>query len=164
MTTGEVRELFAYSAWANALVFDTAAALSTEQLGHSVASSFPSIGATLAHVVGAEWVWLRRWLGESPSGFPEWVKSPVLAELRTRLSGVEREREAFVADLSDADLVRVVSYHTLGGQPFWDPLGGLMRHVVNHSTYHRGQVVTQLRQLGFKPPTTDLIVFMRRSS
>ncbi len=163
MTTGEAGELFAYSAWANALVFESAAALSAEQLGHSVASSFPSIGATLGHIVGAEWVWLRRWLGESPSGFPEWVTKPVLADLKARLSEVERERAAFVASLSDSDLVRVVSYRTLSGKSFSDPLDGLMRHVVNHSTYHRGQVVTQLRQLGFKPPTTDLIVFMRQS-
>ncbi len=162
MTTGEARELFAYSAWANALVFDAAGALSPEQIAHSVASSFPSILATLAHIVGAEWVWLRRWLGDSPSGFPEWVAKPELAGLRSRLAEVEGQRERFVAELSDVDLERVVSYRTLKGQPFSDPLVGLMRHVVNHSTYHRGQVVTQLRQLGAKPPTTDLIVFMRQ--
>ena len=40
-------------------------------------------------------------------------------------------------------------------------LGGLMRHVVNHSTYHRGQVATQLRHLGRTPPTTDLIAYLR---
>jgi uncharacterized damage-inducible protein DinB len=163
MTTGEVRQLFAYTAWANSLVFEAAAALSEEQLGHSVASSFPSVGGTLAHVVGAEWVWLRRWLGESPSGFPDWVSRPVVAELRARLSTVERQRDAFVAGLSDADLGQVCSYRNLAGQAFSDPLGGLMRHVVNHSTYHRGQVATQLRQLGFKPPSTDLIVFLRQA-
>ena len=163
MTTGEARELFAYAGWANGLVCEAASALSEEQLGDSIASSFPSVGGTLAHMVGAEWVWLRRWLGESPSGFPEWVAKPVLAELRARLSAVEHERDAFVARLSDADLGRAVSYRNLAGQAFSDPLGNLMRHVVNHSTYHRGQVATQLRQLGFKPPSTDLIVFLRQA-
>jgi uncharacterized damage-inducible protein DinB len=163
MTTGEARELFAYDSWANALVFEGASALSEEHLAHSIASSFPSVGGTLAHMVGAEWVWLRRWLGESPSSFPDWVAKPALADLRARLSAVEQEREAFVAGLSDGDLGRAVSYRTLGGKAFSDPLGNLMRHVVNHSTYHRGQVATQLRQLGFKPPTTDLIVFLRQA-
>jgi uncharacterized damage-inducible protein DinB len=162
MTTDEVRELFAYGVWANALVFDAAAALSEEQLHHSVASSFPSVGGTLAHIVGAEWVWLRRWLGESPSNFPDWVSKPVQSDLRARLSAVEHERETFLGGLVDADLGRTISYRTLGGQTFSDPLGKLMKHVVNHSTYHRGQLVTQLRQLGHKPPSTDLILYLRR--
>ncbi len=163
MTIGEVRELFSYTAWANALVFEAASTLSEEQLGHSVASSFPSVGGTLAHMVGAEWVWLRRWLGESPSGFPDWVAKPSWADLRARLSAVEQERDVFVAGLSDADLSQLVSYRNLAGHAFSDPLGGLIRHLVNHSTYHRGQIATQLRQLGFKPAGTDLIVFLRQA-
>jgi uncharacterized damage-inducible protein DinB len=162
MTTGEVRELFAYDAWANGRAFDAVSALPEEQQGHSIASSFPSVAGTLAHIVGAEWVWLRRWQGESPSGYPDWVATPMLADLRARLTAVEQERDAFVAGLSEADLGRVVSYRTLSGQAFEDPLNNLMRHVVNHSTYHRGQVATQLRQLGLKPPSTDLIVFQRQ--
>jgi len=161
MTIGEVRELFAYGGWANALVFEAASPLSEEQLHRPVASSFPSVGGTLAHIVGAEWVWLRRWLGESPSSFPDWVSRPVYSDLRARLSAVEQEREALLGGLSDADLARTISYRTLGGQMFSDPLGNLMKHVVNHSTYHRGQAVTQLRQLGQKPPGTDLILYLR---
>jgi uncharacterized damage-inducible protein DinB len=38
----------------------------------------------------------------------------------------------------------------------------MFRHVVNHSSYHRGQVVTMMRQAGVKPPSTDLILFYRR--
>lgn len=162
MTIDEVRELFAYDAWANARVFEAASALPAEQLDQSIASSFPSVAATLAHVVGAEWVWLRRWLGESPAGFPEWVATPVLADIKTRLAAVEQEREAFIAGLTDEELERVISYRTINGQAFADRLDGLMRHVVNHSTYHRGQVATQLRQLGLQPPATDMIVFLRQ--
>lgn len=162
MTTGEARQLLAYDAWANGLVFEAVAESSEDQLIHLVASSFPSVLATLAHVVGAEWVWLRRWLGENPAGFPDWVATPALADLRVRLSAIERERESFVAGLSDADLSRVVTYRNLAGRAFSDPLDGLIRHVVNHSTYHRGQVATQLRQLGVTPPSTDLIVFLRQ--
>ncbi|MBM3494504.1 MAG: damage-inducible protein DinB [Armatimonadetes bacterium] len=163
MTTGEMKELFAYGTWANGLVFEAASALAEEQLHHTVASSFPSVCCTLAHIVGAEWLWLRRWLGDSPGSFPDWMSRPVYGELRAQLSAVEHEREVFLAGLSDADLSQTVSYRTLGGQAFSDPLGILMKHVVNHSTYHRGQVVTQLRQLGQKPPSTDLILYLRQS-
>lgn len=162
MTIDEARELFAYGRWANALVFEAASGLSEQQLHHSVASSFPSVCATLAHIVSAEWVWLRRWLGESPGQMPDWVSNPVYGELRARLTSVEQEREGLLAGLSDADLGRTISYRRLAGQAHSDPLGNLMRHVVNHSTYHRGQVVTQLRQLGHTPPGTDLILYLRQ--
>lgn len=164
MTIPEMKDLFAYDAWANALVFDAASALTDEQWHHPIASSFPSIAATMAHTVGAEWVWLRRWMGESPTSVPVWVAAPVLADIRAVLSDVERERAAFLDGLTDDDLGRTVTYSSLSGQPFAEPLGGLMRHVVNHSTYHRGQVATQLRQLGLKPPGTDLIVYLRRKT
>lgn len=163
MTIEEARGLVAYGSWANGLVFAAAEALSEEQLGASAASSFPSVGATLAHIVGAEWVWLRRWLGESPTAVPSWVPKPSLAELKVQLAAVEAERTSLLAGLSDADLGRVVSYRNLAGQAYADELGGLIRHVVNHSTYHRGQVATQLRQLGVTPPNTDLITYLRRA-
>jgi uncharacterized damage-inducible protein DinB len=88
---------------------------------------------------------------------------PSLPELKLRLASVEAERAAFVSALADADLDRVISYRTLAGQAFSDPLGDLIRHVVNHSTYHRGQLVAQLRQLGQTPPNTDLIRYLRES-
>lgn len=161
MTVDEARGMFAYTVWANGLIFDAASSLEPAQVTSQVASSFPSVGATLGHLVGAEWVWLRRWLGESPASVPAWQGTPVLAELRGQLSAVERDREIWLAGLRDADLGRDLSYQTMSGQPFSNRLDDLIRHVVNHSTYHRGQVATQLRQLGVKPPQTDLIAYVR---
>jgi uncharacterized damage-inducible protein DinB len=45
--------------------------------------------------------------------------------------------------------------------PFAQPLWQCLQHVANHSTYHRGQITTMLRQLGAKPAGTDLIGFYR---
>jgi uncharacterized damage-inducible protein DinB len=161
MTIQEARELFSYCAWANDRMFSAAEALSPEQLLATAASSFPSVRGTLGHIVGAEWLWLRRWRGESPSAAPAWVTGSTLADLRGHLSTLEAERDEYLAALADADLERVVEYRTLAGKAYADPLGDLLRHVVNHSTYHRGQVATQLRQLGQAPPSTDLIVYLR---
>ncbi len=160
MTKDEARELFAYGSWANRLIFDAAEALPAEQLEATVASSFPSVAATLGHLVGAEWIWLRRWLGDSLPA-PEWSLTPRLAELKGELAKIESERSAYLDGLSDADLDRDLAYRNLAGKPFSDRLCDLIRHVVNHSTYHRGQVATQLRQLGRTPPSTDLIRFVR---
>jgi uncharacterized damage-inducible protein DinB len=164
MTTGEARELFGYGSWANARMFGAAEALPQEQLGAVAASSFPSVRATLSHIVGAEWVWLRRWLGESPTSVPAWTGKSSLAELKAELAAVEAERASFLARLTDADLEGVVSYRAMDGQAFSNPLAQLMRHVVNHSTYHRGQLATQLRQLGHTPPSTDLTRFLREGT
>jgi uncharacterized damage-inducible protein DinB len=163
MTIGEARELFGYGSWAAARMFGAAEALTQDQLEAAAASSFPSLLATLAHIVGAEWIWLRRWLGESPTSMPDWAGTPTLQELRVRLAAVEAERASFLARLTDADLDAPLAYRGMDGQAFSHPLGQLVRHVVNHSTYHRGQLATQLRQLGHTPPNTDFTRFLREA-
>jgi uncharacterized damage-inducible protein DinB len=113
MTVEEARELLAYGSWANALFFQAADALSEEQAYAVAGGSFPSVAGTLGHIVGAEWVWLRRWLGESPSGMPSWVAKPSVPDVKARLAEVESERSGFLSQLRqlgqtppNTDLVR----------------------------------------------------------
>jgi uncharacterized damage-inducible protein DinB len=153
-------ELFAYHRWANARTLDAAGRLAAEDFTRDLKSSFPSVRDTLAHLLSADWIWLERWLGASPTQGPEWDVE-TYAELRARWRELEERQRAFVDGLREADLDRVVSYRALSGAPYANPLGELLRHVVNHGTYHRGQVATLLRQLGVKPPQTDLILFYR---
>ncbi len=164
MTTDEARQLFGYGSWATALMFTAAEALTQEQLAAPVASSFPSISATLAHIVGTEWIWLRRWLGTSPASEPDWALKPALTELKVQLAAIEAERASFLARLTDADLEGVVSYRAPDGLAFSHPLGQLIRHVANHSTYHRGQLATLLRQQGHTPPSTDFTQYLREET
>ena len=161
MTLDEVRDLYSYSAWANARMVAAVSALPAGVAEAPVGGSFPSIRATLAHLVGAEWVWLRRWLGESPSQWPEWTATADVAGLRLELTAIESERLAYLTGLTATDLTRILSYRTLTGEPQADPLAGLLRHVVNHSTYHRGQVTTLLRQAGHPAVDTDLVIYLR---
>jgi uncharacterized damage-inducible protein DinB len=163
MTVEEIRRLFGYASWADDLMFRSLEQLSEEQFLAPAASSFPSIGATLAHMVSADWIWLERWRGSSPTAAPAWIAEPRLDDLRARRAGIEAERERFLSGLSDGDLLRPVSYRTLRGHANTDALGELMWHAVNHTTYHRGQLATQLRQFGITPPSTDMIVYMRRA-
>ena len=160
MTLDEIRDLYAYSVWANARTFDAVAALPAGVAEAPVVSSFPSIRATLAHLVASEWVWLRRWLGENPSEAPAWARDTDVAGLRLALTAVESERLAYLSRLTATDLTRILSYRSLAGEPHADPLAGLLRHVVNHSSYHRGQVTTLLRQAGHPATDTDLVTFL----
>ena len=159
MNVKEVRGLFDYSEWANAQVLDAAARLSAEEFTRALGNSFPSVRDTLVHLLFAEWVWLRRWRGESPRVVLDPAEFADAESVRARLAEVARDRAELLAGLGDADLDRVVAYVNAKGEEWRYPLGRMMQHVINHSTYHRGQVVTMLRQLGATAPSTDLLYY-----
>jgi uncharacterized damage-inducible protein DinB len=156
-----IQELYAYNRWANERTFDAAAQLPAEALSRDLGNSFPSVLATLAHIVGAEWVWLTRWLGSSPKGPPTDVNVSTLEAVRGHWQSVEKDQARFVAGLDETAVTRPLTYVTFAGETFTQPLDQMLRHVVNHGTYHRGQVTTMLRQLGGQPVSTDLIRFYR---
>ena len=155
-----IRGLYAYHRWANRRLFDAAAALGEEAAGHEVGKqfSFPTVRRMLAHIYGADWVWLMRWKGTSPTKLPggEIVS---LADLRERWEALEREQEAFINALAPADLSRVVDYKNIEGKPFRLPLGPLLQHVANHATHHRSEVATMLTMIHGSPPGTDLVTY-----
>jgi uncharacterized damage-inducible protein DinB len=161
MRVPEVLSLYAYNEWANARIFSAAAELDPEVCTTPRGSSFSSIRDTIAHIAASEWVWLRRWRGESPSAQPEWSSLPDAAALTGKLREVESERAAFLRALKDEDLSKPLAYRNLKGDDFSERLIDQLVHVVNHSSYHRGQVATLSRQAGFAAPATDLIVFKR---
>jgi uncharacterized damage-inducible protein DinB len=157
----EIQDLYAYNRWANRRILGAAGALPAGERARDLGSSFPSVQATLAHVLGAEWIWLERWNGRSPGGLLAGGDLDDWAELGRRWDDVEAAQARFVGSLTPPDLRRTVDYRTTDGTPYAAPLAQLLRHVVNHSTYHRGQVVTMLRQLGAAAPATDLVVYHR---
>lgn len=164
MNVEEIRRLFSYTEWANVRILACVRVLDGEQFTRHIESSFPTIRDTLAHIAMAEWVWLRRWSGESPAGPPQWAHEASLETIETNLLAIGRERNVLLTTLAEEDLQRELSYRTMSGDSFATPLGDLMVHVTNHSSYHRGQLTTMLRQVGASPPATDLIVFLREQT
>jgi uncharacterized damage-inducible protein DinB len=155
-----LRSLFAFDDWANKRVLDACASLTPEQFTRDLGSSFHSVRDTLAHISGAQWVWLERLNGRSPAALPALDTCGDLPSLRLHCSEVERELLAFVNGASTADLARVLEYRTSRGE-YRTPIWQILLQLVNHGTYHRGQVTTLLRQLGANPVNTDLIGFYR---
>lgn len=160
MDVREAKYLFGFNEWANAQVCDAAARLSDEEFTREMGNSFASVRDTLTHILFAEWVWLRRWKGESPRG---WLGPPSdtadVSLIRAHLDAVARERDELLAGLADDALEQLITYTNTKGEQWRYKLGRMMRHVVNHSTYHRGQVTTLLRQLGANAPSTDLLMY-----
>jgi uncharacterized damage-inducible protein DinB len=154
-----IQHFYAFNEWANGRYFTAAAELSDEAFTRSIPSSFPSIRETLAHIVSAEWIWLQRWLGESPAAQPAWMPGASLGTLRRELDDVEASRKQFLGGLDATRVGQTVSFRFLSGKPGEASLIALLMHVVNHSTYHRGQLATLFRQVGAVPPGTDLVLF-----
>jgi uncharacterized damage-inducible protein DinB len=161
MSPEEMLLLFEYNAWADRRALDAAAALSNEQFLKPLGSSFTSVRDTLAHLYGAEWIWLERFTGNSPSALPDVAQFADLASLRTAWAPLENRLLDFVNGLSQADLELTLEYKTMKFGTYKNPLWQSMQHVVNHGTYHRGQITTMLRQLGAQPVSTDLMHFYR---
>jgi uncharacterized damage-inducible protein DinB len=161
MSPEEMRVLFEYNAWANHRSMDAASALTAEQFKQPLGSSFSSVRDTLAHICGAEWIWFERFHGRSPSVLPD-AKTFASAEvLRKHWVAQESELLAFVEGLTQEEMDRVIEYQTLKFGVYRNPLWQSTQHLVNHGTYHRGQVTTLLRQLGAQPMLTDLMHFYR---
>ena len=157
----ELRELFDYNRWATSRLLDCCHPLTHEEFVRPMGGSFASLRDTLVHAMGAEWIWLQRWNGASPPGFPVGWDVETVAAVEARWQALWTEQAEFLAGLHDADTAALVRYHNVAGTTFEAPLWQLMRHVVNHATYHRGQVTLLLRQLGHEAIGTDLVLYHR---
>jgi uncharacterized damage-inducible protein DinB len=161
MDINDFRLLYDFNAWANQRMLGKCADVAAEQFTRDLGSSFRSLRDTLAHIYGAEWIWLERWQGRIPKGLPSASDFPDFESIRKRLTEMDGTLINYVAALNDDDVNRVIQFKTTAGMPYAQPLGQCLQHVANHSTYHRGQVTTMLRQLGAKAVGTDLIAFYR---
>jgi uncharacterized damage-inducible protein DinB len=153
--------LYEYNAWADRRVLEAASALTPEQYNKQMGSSFSSVRDTLSHIYGVEWLWLERFQGRSPSAIPDDAAYADITKLKQSWERFEPTLLTFVRGLSQEKLDTVFEYKTMKFGIYRNPLWQSMQHLVNHGTYHRGQITTMLRQLGAQPILTDLMHFYR---
>jgi uncharacterized damage-inducible protein DinB len=157
----DLGRLFDYTVWANHRVMRAAATLSVDDFKRDLKSSHGGVRGTLTHTMSAEWVWLERWKGVSPVKHFDEGEFPTLLEMRERWSVIEDHRTSWLGALAEDGAKGVVRYTTFDGRTFESALWTLAQHVANHSTYHRGQVIAMLRQLGAKAVSTDMVLWDR---
>ena len=151
-----------YHYWARDRLLDALAPLSSEAYCADRGSSFRSIRDTAVHIYGAEWIWHERWMGMSPTALPSPAAFPDVASLHEAWCNLEGRVRLLVDGLGEADVAREVDYRGVTGQPGRSVLWHMVQHVVNHASYHRGQITTMLRQAGAAPgKSMDLIAFYR---
>ena len=162
MNVRDLNTLLDYHYWARDRLLDALEPLTPDQFTRDMGSSFRSIRDTVAHIYAAEWAWYSRWLGQSPTALLPADMFPDVARLRKTWSEHEGKMRAFLSNRDEDSIKQVIEYKLINGQPGASILWQMAQHVVNHASYHRGQVVTMLRQLGATPPKPmDLIAFYR---
>ena len=161
MTVQGIMTLFQYDEWATKRTIESVSLLSEELYKRDLKSSFGSIHGTLFHIYWADCLWLGRWKGESFSPLLSADQVEDLGILNDHWQEYRENLNAYIKDLTDSKLSSPLSYTDTRGNPHSEPLYEQMQHKVNHSSYHRGQIVTMLRQLGSRPQATDLINFYR---
>ena len=151
-----------YHYWARDRLLDALEPLTPDQLNRDLGSSFKSIRETIIHTYAAEWAWHSRWQGHSPTALLPADQFPDLAAVRRAWSQHEGDMRAFLDGSGEDGVSRVIEYKLLNGQAGASPLWQMLQHVVNHASYHRGQVTTMLRQLGATPAKPmDMIAYYR---
>ena len=159
MTTAEILDLFEYNRWAHRRTLEGAAALTSEQYARLLPGSFPSLRATLEHLLGTEVVWLARWQGHSLGDAPDFAECADAVSLEQRWRPFWHRQFQFLQEITPEELTRPIDIRTRSGIETVQSLGDTLIHVVNHSTYHRGQAATLTRQLGGAPQSTDYFTY-----
>jgi uncharacterized damage-inducible protein DinB len=151
------RSLLAYTIWADGEFLEALAAIPPEHLTVPTGTSFGSLLGTVAHILGSEQVWLARFVGAPLPRYPEASDWADLAAVRAGFEELWPGMEFFLASLSQEQLMTEIAWVSRGGNSYRRPIWEALVHMSHHSGYHRGQLVTMLRQLGHPAPSTDLI-------
>lgn len=157
-----IQRHIAYNAWANTRTAEVLRLVNDDIFLQETGSSFPSIAKTITHISQAQGIWLQRMRGESTSIGPSGNSAPCKQEILDRLIRSSHDLVVFVTSMEVSFLRKTYAYKSLKGESFENSFEETLYHVVNHSTYHRGQVITMLRQAGVTSVVgTDLIHYLR---
>lgn len=163
MTKNYFLELAGYNIWANNIVHSWFDKINDEQWEQSLVSSFENIAATALHIAGAETVWLERLNNvQSPVWLPAVFKGNK-KEITDLWKKASENLKTFIEQFDESKIQSNLSFKRINGDAFEIPFYQVLTHVFNHTSYHRGQLVTLLRQVGFTDVgSTDLLGFYRK--
>jgi uncharacterized damage-inducible protein DinB len=154
-----LRTLWEHHWWSFDQILMEADALSEEEFTRDLGLSYSSVHGALAHLIGAELVWLMRLRSESMTLVPGVEELPDRDALR---DAWQRSKSGWRQALEQDDLGRTIHYSNTKGQRFSDPLWRVMTHLVDHSATYLGILIAGLRALGRTPPATGVIFYTRQ--
>jgi uncharacterized damage-inducible protein DinB len=150
-----------YNRWAHERLTNCILELTTEQQQREVTSSFKGLYKTVLHVWGSETVWMTRLTG-TVKRIESDPFSANMQALATALLEIDQQWIELVEGKTESEIIELFSYQNSRGEQFQQAYYLLLHHIFNHSTYHNGQLVTILRQVGATViPETDFIAWSR---
>lgn len=152
-----------YNLWANKIIAQVISDKAINLLDKEIPNSFPSLRKTLLHIWDAENIWLTRLNNLPITDWPSKDASKHASVLKN-LINQSQDFLNFVESKNEDCLNTTIEYTNIKGEQFSQPVYTIIMHCMNHSTFHRGQLICMLRQMGFDDlPSTDLISFSRKS-
>ncbi len=151
-----------YNIWANERICKALASLSPSVLDKELNSSFNTLRKTVYHIWGAEWIWYQRLHGMNPTTFPGDSFKGDFTEFQLEFLQQSGKFFVYISNASEKQLSKDLTHKNMKGDEFTNKISNILLHLMNHSTYHRGQIVTMLRTLGVTSiPATDFIAYIR---
>ena len=147
--------LYDFNRWADGLIVAACRNLTESQYTSELVPGWASIRSTMVHIALVTDIWLRRLTGEAVGRAGGELELPTLDDVAARLERAYQTYDALKPIITPEWLATPMTFTVRtwsGSLPPWI----VLRHVVNHSTYHRGQVASKLGRLGLEPPMTDL--------
>jgi len=146
-----VRREFSYNQWANQEVLNA--------IGAAGGQDKRSV-QLMAHICAAERLWLER-LKQQPQSLPVWPQFDFdrCREEAAQLIVLWNEHLELI---TAGDVSQTISYKNSKGEPWTSAIVDVLTHVVMHSAYHRGQIASHMRELGYQPAYTDFIHGVRQ--
>jgi uncharacterized damage-inducible protein DinB len=150
-TPEQMRGLFDFLRWGDVQMLDATESLSEEEYYKERGVSIGSIHKVLVHSMTVQWLWLTRWKGTSPARIEDHTDYPTRAALVDRWPVVHLALSQFLDQQTAASLAQELTYQRMAGPVMTGMLADFMFHLVDHGTYHRGQLNAMIKQAGGKP-------------
>lgn len=155
-------QLCSYNVWANERIIEMIKKSENDIYDLPMENSFPSIRKTIFHIWDAQVIWLCRLQGNSPTDWPSKYG-------KEHLNGFEKDfldqsKNFFLhVQRASTDFFNLeCTYQNMRGEVCKNDHASIILHCMNHSTYHRGQIITMLRSLGIIDlQSTDYITYLR---
>jgi len=158
-----LQQFSAYHLWANNLLFQRILLLPDETVKAEVVSSFNSLYKTILHQWDAESIWWQRMKLEDQVVVPGLTFTGSTGEAVAALQTQSNQWHTWLLATLEYQLSHEFIYRNSKKEQFKQPVYQVLQHLFNHGTYHRGQLVTMLRQLKVdKIPATDFIVWSHK--
>lgn len=151
--------LYAYNRWADRRVLAVCGLLNPEQYNAEPVPGWTSVRASLFHIAVVTEGWLRGLTGEVVGGPPRAEDYATVDDVERLLNRAYQTFDGLRPSFTPEWLSAPMTMRG-GGRTAVLPPWAVLWHVVNHATYHRGQVASKLKRLGFEQPATDFIFWV----